>query len=56
MTDRISVGPSGVLANRDSWLGGLSSDGRFAAFSSDATNLVPGDTNRRTDLFVRGPL
>jgi len=31
----------------------LSGDGRFVAFSSDATNLVPADTNQRTDVFVR---
>lgn len=55
-TERLSVGPAGALANRDSWLGGLSRDGRFAAFASEATNLVAGDTNRREDLFVRGPL
>ncbi|MFO1072615.1 MAG: hypothetical protein U1E17_08025 [Geminicoccaceae bacterium] len=24
-------------------------DGRFVAFESDATNLVPGDTNRLVD-------
>jgi Tol biopolymer transport system component len=28
-------------------------DGRFVAFSSDSTNLVPGDTNETTDVFVR---
>ncbi|PYP35128.1 MAG: hypothetical protein DMD48_14655 [Gemmatimonadetes bacterium] len=26
-------------------------DGRFVAFNSAATNLVPGDTNGRFDLF-----
>jgi Tol biopolymer transport system component len=30
----------------------ISADGRFVAFASKATNLVPGDTNRRTDVFV----
>jgi Tol biopolymer transport system component len=30
----------------------VSQDGRFALFSSDASNLVPGDTNRRPDLFL----
>jgi Tol biopolymer transport system component len=55
-TDRISVAEQGGTPDGPSGLGGLSGDGRFAAFSSDATNLVPGDTNRRTDLFVRGPL
>jgi Tol biopolymer transport system component len=30
----------------------LSADGRFVAFQSNAVNLVPGDTNGTTDLFV----
>src|SRR5437762_9436234 len=30
----------------------LSADGRFVAFSSLATNLVPGDTNGVADVFV----
>src|SRR5581483_9595402 len=30
----------------------LSSDGRFAAFTSDATNLVTGDTNGTPDVFA----
>lgn len=30
----------------------LSSDGRYVAFASDATNLVSGDTNGNTDVFV----
>ena len=31
----------------------VSEFGRFVAFDSDATNLVAGDTNRDTDVFVR---
>jgi hypothetical protein len=31
----------------------LSADGRCVAFSSDATNLVPDDTNGHDDVFVR---
>ena len=31
----------------------LSAGGRFAAFESDATNLVAGDTNNKKDIFVR---
>jgi hypothetical protein len=30
----------------------LSGDGRFIVFASDATNLVPGDTNMDTDVFL----
>ena len=31
----------------------VSDDGRFVAFVSNCTNLVPGDTNGKTDVFVR---
>lgn len=34
----------------------ISADGRFVAFESQATNLVPGDNNDRLDVFERGPL
>ncbi len=31
----------------------MSADGRIVAFTSDATNLVPGDTNGVADVFLR---
>jgi hypothetical protein len=31
----------------------VSRDGRFVTYYSDATNLVSGDTNDRSDIFVR---
>lgn len=31
----------------------ISSDGRFVVFESFANNLVPNDTNRRADIFLR---
>jgi Tol biopolymer transport system component len=31
----------------------MSADGRFIAFASKASNLVPNDTNQQTDIFVR---
>jgi len=31
----------------------ISADGRFVVFRSDATDLVPNDTNSRRDIFVR---
>lgn len=31
----------------------ISADGRYVAFSSDASNLIAGDTNGETDIFVR---
>ena len=32
---------------------GISDDGRYIVFASPATNLVPGDTNGATDIFLR---
>lgn len=51
-TTRVSVGPSGVQADGDSFFPSISDDGRFVAFESDATNLVVGDTNLSSDIFV----
>jgi len=34
----------------------LSDDGRGLAFDSDAANLVRGDANERTDVFLRDRL
>lgn len=34
----------------------MSADGNVVAFTSDATNLVPGDSNGQRDLFVRDRL
>jgi hypothetical protein len=53
-TQRASVGPGGVQANSAGGFGSaISAGGRFIAFESDASNLVPGDTNDRVDVFVR---
>ena len=52
-TERVSVGPHGVQADSDSHEPSISADGRFVAFVSFASNLVPGDTNGRFDVFVR---
>ncbi len=52
-TTRASVGPSGEQANAESAVATLSSDGRRVVWTSKATNLVPGDTNDRQDVFVR---
>jgi Tol biopolymer transport system component len=60
-TTRVSVASDGTQANGacatiGCWciLNGLSisADGRYVAFHSDATNLVEGDTNGSTDIFV----
>src|SRR3954466_4634119 len=52
-TERVSVGPHGRQANEASSSPAISADGRFVAFLSFASNLVPGDTNGATDIFVR---
>jgi Tol biopolymer transport system component len=52
-TTRVSVDSGGVQGDGDSWGGSISADGRFVAFWSYATNLVPGDSNGRADVFVR---
>ncbi|MFB6892873.1 hypothetical protein ACFCX4_26575 [Kitasatospora sp. NPDC056327] len=52
-TVRVSTGVDGAQPDGASWANGLSADGRYALFGSDATNLVPGDTNGESDLFVR---
>ncbi|MBI1848899.1 MAG: PD40 domain-containing protein [Planctomycetes bacterium] len=63
-TSRVSVGAFGEESNDQSgaseYFGSptiaISQDGRFVAYPSKATNLVPGDTNGRMDLFVRDRL
>ena len=52
-TTLVSVDSSGTQANDISSLGGISDDGRLVVFRSDATNLVTGDTNNSTDVFLR---
>ena len=51
-TDRVSVASNGAEANHHSDNPAISADGRYVAFSSLASNLVPGDTNGRVDVFV----
>ena len=55
-TVRVDVSTSGAQANGPIRLAALSGDGRWAAWSSPATNLVPGDTNTVRDIFARAPL
>jgi Tol biopolymer transport system component len=53
VTERVSMAWNGRQANQHSFDPAISADGRFVAFISDASNLVPGDTNRARDVFVR---
>lgn len=52
-TTRVSVNSSGVQGDGDSGTCAISADGRYVAFESAATNLVPGDTLGFGDVFVR---
>jgi Tol biopolymer transport system component len=54
-TERVSVGNSAMgkaQANAGSFKPSISADGRFVAFESAASNLVPGDGNGVVDVFV----
>ncbi len=51
--DLISVALGGGSANGASGEASVSTDGRYVAFSSDATNLVNGDGNGKGDVFLR---
>jgi hypothetical protein len=51
-TERVSVASSGQQANDTSWAPAISANGRVVTFVSDATNLVPDDTNSHMDAFV----
>ncbi|MGH9542620.1 MAG: hypothetical protein ACRD2H_12145 [Terriglobales bacterium] len=54
-TVRASVATDGTLANGNSRAPSISGGGRFVAFDSSATNLVPNDTwtNGNADIFLR---
>ena len=54
-TVRISLGQGGVQGDGDVHFDfpTTSSDNRFVVFASAATNMVPGDTNGKRDVFVR---
>jgi Tol biopolymer transport system component len=52
ITERVSVATDGTQANKGSFSAQISDDGRFVVFRSNASNLVPDDTNERFDIFV----
>jgi len=52
-TDRVSLSSGGVQGAQVSYAPSISADGRYVAFASRAANLVPGDTNKTDDIFVR---
>ena len=53
ITELVSFSTGGVQGNLTSKDPSISTDGRFVAFWSYASNLVPGDTNGLGDVFVR---
>ena len=55
-TIHVSVPYNGSNPDARSYLPDMSADGRLVAFASDASNLVPGDTNGFCDVFVRDML
>ena len=52
-TERLSVASDGAESNSHSYRPAISANGRFVAFDSYATNLVPDDSTLGTDIFVR---
>ncbi|MBS0632886.1 MAG: PD40 domain-containing protein [Verrucomicrobia bacterium] len=53
---RISLSQQGAQANGASATPAISANGRYVAFSSEATNLVVGDTNGFSDIYVTDTL
>ncbi|BBH70112.1 hypothetical protein ACTI_67970 [Actinoplanes sp. OR16] len=51
-TERVSVSSGGVQGDGVSVLSAISGDGRYVVFGSEASNLVPGDTNGYGDIFL----
>ena len=52
LTTRVSVSSGGAQGNSSSYGPAISAEGRFVAFTSGASNLVPGEANRWEDIFV----
>jgi hypothetical protein len=52
MTTRVSVASDGGEADGQSSISRISADGRLIVFTSTATNLVEGDSNQTSDVFV----
>jgi Tol biopolymer transport system component len=52
VTTRLSKAFDGSPANGDSFFPAISEDGRYIAFESFASNILLGDTNNASDVFV----
>ena len=55
-TVRVSVAPAGSQGNGSSVVPAISTNGRFIAFTSFASNLIAGDTNGWEDIFLHDRL
>lgn len=51
-TTRVSIATGGAEGDGGSYLAGLSADGRYVTFASEASNLAPDDLNEAMDVFV----
>ncbi len=51
-TSRVSIRTGGLQANGDSFEPAISANGRYVAFRSQANNLVDGDSNNASDIFL----
>jgi Tol biopolymer transport system component len=56
VTTRVSQSLNGSEPNGPSSWPAISADGRYVAFTSEASNLVKGDRNGQPDIFVRDRL
>ena len=52
-TTRVSLKSDGTEADADSRNPDISEDGQYIVFESDAINIINGDTNEVTDIFLR---
>lgn len=52
-TEWLSVSPTGAGGTAHSDRPSISADGRWVSFGSNASNLVVGDVNQTTDVFLR---
>ncbi|QEI41649.1 Poly(beta-D-mannuronate) C5 epimerase 7 [Dolichospermum sp. UHCC 0315A] len=50
---RVSTAVDGTQGNDSSYSSAISADGRYVVFQSSASNLVSGDTNGSSDIFVK---
>ncbi|MHB9134799.1 MAG: TolB family protein [Armatimonadota bacterium] len=50
---KVTLSSTGEQTNNHTFEGRLSADGRYAVFGTIATNLVPGDSNKVSDIFLR---